>query len=747
VGKPSPSRDRDRPRKARRAALLGLTLALASQSGCGSAPDPSTPSAVDGVLDLSEWDPQSAPYVPLRGQWHLYWHRLIGAPGDLHASPGVAPELHNPDLEFDLDAHAHVVDGREREGWATYRLQLRLPPRFIDDEAADPWMIAVQGQGRPYHLQAFDSEGRSLAPALQSGVVATSADASVASDRDLRSPLLPAQGGSVELLLQSSHFATGYRTRPGEILLGRRSTLDHEHESQRQNRLIVIGVCIVMGLYHLGLFVLRRSERAPLFFALLCLTFALRQFFRFDLFEDRFPDIDAFPLHATLEYISFFAGVPLFIAFLRSLFPEDLPRVIARSIGGLAALACVLTVLPLGLAEAVLDLYEPFTLLIGLIAAMAMLRAILYRRDPSVTMILGIGIACLLATILNDILFNLRLISSRPLEHVGMFAFIFAQAMVLALLNMRARRQAEDLSLGLRRFVPGEFSQLLGKEDITDVDLGDAVLSEMTVFFCDIRGFTSLSERNDVSSTFSLLNTIYARLAPLIREHGGFIDKYIGDAIMAIFPGPPADSLRAAVAIAQATRSISLPDTLTHTAGSNAHLAVGIGIHRGPVMLGTIGERKRMEATVISDAVNVASRLEGLSKRFGAGILVSGDLYRALTTGEDRGAAPLARESRSLGQIRLAGKRRSLPVYEVFSGDPAPLRELKARTREEFASALASFERGDFAAAEEGFSRLRGEAQGEPADRAAAVYAAAAAKFVASPPTRPWSGIFAFNAK
>ena len=742
MGKPSPSRARDRSPKA--AGLLALALTVASLGACGSAPARSTPSAVDGVLDLSEWDPHSAPYVPLRGQWHLYWHRLIDAPDDLHGSPSVAPALHGPDLEFDLDADALVVDGREREGWGTYHLRLRLPPRHLDDDDdADPWMIAVQGQGRPYHLQVFDSEGRSLAPALRSGLVATSAEAWIASDRDLRSPLLPAKDGTVELLLQSSYFATGYRTRPGDIVLGRRSTLDHEHESQRQNRLIVIGVCIVMGLYHLGLFILRRSERAPLFFALLCLTFALRQFFRFDLFEDRFPDVDAFPLHATLEYTSFFAAIPLFIAFLRSLFPLDLPRAIARSIGAIAALACLLTVLPLGLAATVLDLYEPFTLIIGLVAATVMLRAIRHRRDPSVTMILGIGIACLLATTLNDILHNLRIIATRPLEHVGMFAFIFSQAMVLALLNMRARRQAEDLSLGLRRFVPGEFSQLLGKEDITDVDLGDAVLSEMTVLFCDIRGFTSLSERNDVSSTFSLLNTIYARLAPLIREHGGFIDKYIGDAIMAIFPGPPVDSVRAAVAIAQATRSISLPDSLTHTASSNAHLAVGIGIHRGAVMLGTIGERKRMEATVISDAVNIASRLEGLSKHFGAGILVSGDLYRALTASDPQ----IAGESRSLGQIRLAGKRRSLAVYEVFSGDPAPVRQLKARTQDAFASALTSFERGDFAAAAEAFSALSGGAHGEPSDKAAAVYAAASEHFIADPPSQPWSGVFAFREK
>ncbi len=185
----------------------------------------------------------------------------------------------------------------------------------------------------------------------------------------------------------------------------------------------------------------------------------------------------------------------------------------------------------------------------------------------------------------------------------------------------------------------------------------------------------------------------------------------------------------------------------THTAGSSSQLAVCLLYHRGPVMLGTIGEHKRMEATVISDAVNIASRLEGLSKRFGAGILVSGDLHRALVADRDAGDASLADESRFLGQIRLAGKRRSLPVYEVFSGYPAPLRELKSRTQAEFASALASFESGDFEAAAERFSGLCAEAGSSAGDPAASVYAAAAEKYAAKPPSGPWSGIFAVSGK
>ncbi|HGG57926.1 MAG TPA: adenylate/guanylate cyclase domain-containing protein [Nannocystis exedens] len=614
-------------------------------------------------------------------------------------------------------------------------------------------MIAIDTQGRPYELEIIGADGRPLASSMQAGQVGRSAETWVPSERDQHRELLPTANGPIDLILRTGYFTTGNRIKRTEISIGRSSDLGHSLERSRQNRLILIGVCIVMGFYHLGLYLLRRGERAPLYFALLSILFAIRHFFRFDLFEDRFPGLDAYPLHAAVEYSTFFFGVAFFIAFLRSLFPLDLPLVAVRGVAAVASICSLLVFLPLRLGEGVLSFFEFFTIIVIILAAILMVRAIIFRRDPQVTAILGIGIAVLLVVTFHDILYNLRVISSAPLEHLGVFSFIFAQAMVLALLNMRSRKQAEDLARSLRRLVPGEFSQILGKQDITNVELGDSVLSEMTVLFCDIRGFTGLSERNEVGEVFSLLNAIYARLVPLIREHGGFIDKYIGDAIMAIFPASPVESVRASIAIFEATRSIQLPSELAQTTTLSRHLAVGIGIHSGSVMLGMIGEQQRMEATVIADVVNVASRLEGLSKHFGAGILISGELYRALAS-EDSGDERIARETRSLGRVRLAGKRQSVEVYEVFVGDQAELRAVKRAGLADFAAALAHFEAGDFAAAKAGFSSLCTEKNractedGEPlVDQPAAIYAAASAELLLSPPEDEWQGILEIHGK
>ncbi len=730
--------------------LLSLALTctpLIAQVGCNSIAPAAAPLAIDGTLDLTNWSPELQGIVPLRGEWQLYWHRLLTS-SDFHsAGPIAAAVLHSPNLEFDKSVSGQDVGDRDREGFATYRLRVRMPQRSPAEEAADPWMIAIDTQGRPYELELVGADGRPLASMMRAGRVGKSAEAWVPSERDQHRELLPAANGLIEIILRTGYFATGNRIKKTEISLGRSSDLGHSIERSRQNRLILIGICLVMGFYHLGLYLLRRGERAPLYFSLLSILFSVRHFFRYDLFEDRFPGLDAYPLHASIEYSTFFFSVALFIAFLRSLFPLDLPRFASRGVAAVAITCSLLVALPLRIGAAVLSFFELFTIIAIILASVLMVRAIVFRRDPPVTTILGIGIAVLLAVTLNDILLNLALISSTPLEHFGVFAFIFAQAMVLALLNMRSRKQAEDLARSLRRFVPGEFSQILGKQDITNVELGDSVLSEMTVLFCDIRGFTGLSERNDVGEVFSLLNAIYARLVPLIREHGGFIDKYIGDAIMAIFPASPVDSVRASVAIAEAARSIELPTELAQTTLLARHLAVGIGIHRGSVMLGMIGEQQRMEATVIADVVNVASRLEGLSKHFGAGILISGELYRSLVS-ENSGDELIARETRSLGRVRLAGKRQSVEVYEVFVGDGAELRAVKRGGLADFAAALAHFEAGDFAAATAGFSALcapknpGSTGQGQPpVDQPAAIYAAASSELLASPPEHEWQGI------
>jgi class 3 adenylate cyclase len=215
-------------------------------------------------------------------------------------------------------------------------------------------------------------------------------------------------------------------------------------------------------------------------------------------------------------------------------------------------------------------------------------------------------------------------------------------------------RTLKRINESLERFIPREFLGFLGKENIVEVELGNWSEREMTIFFLDIRNFTSLSENMSPQDNFRFLNSFLSIFGPIVRTHGGFIDKYPGDGIMALFPGGPDEALSSALEM----RERLVDYNAGRAKGGYAPIRFGIGIHAGPLMLGTIGENNRMDSTVISDSVNTASRLEGLTKKFSKDILVSGRTLGAL-------ARPGDYETRYLGDEVVKGKAMAVEVFEL----------------------------------------------------------------------------------
>ncbi len=279
------------------------------------------------------------------------------------------------------------------------------------------------------------------------------------------------------------------------------------------------------------------------------------------------------------------------------------------------------------------------------------------------------------------------------------------------------------------RFVPREFLEHLGRRSLADVRLGDHVEREMTVFFSDIREFTALSESMTPQENFDFLNSYLRQATPILRARGGFVDKYIGDAIMALFPESPADALSAAVDL---QRQLVAYNTGRASAGYAA-LKIGIGLHRGTLILGTIGEDERMQTTVIADAVNVASRIEGLTKTYGVPLLVSGSVVEGLSE-QERGSHHL----RNLGAVKAKGKTRSVEIFECFDNDPEPLAEHKRKTADRFAKAMEHFRRGMFLSAGAIFAEI---AKKSPEDTVAAHFLQSCAlTTVRDRGPAPWDG-------
>jgi class 3 adenylate cyclase/CheY-like chemotaxis protein len=272
-------------------------------------------------------------------------------------------------------------------------------------------------------------------------------------------------------------------------------------------------------------------------------------------------------------------------------------------------------------------------------------------------------------------------------------------------------------TVALTRFVPREFLRLLGRERVADVRLGDHVSKDLTILFADIRGFTSMSETFGPSGTFRFLNGCLSRIAPHIHANGGFIDKYIGDAVMALFPSNSLGAVRAAVAIQTEVDSYNREHGLTED--DREGLAIGVGIFRGPTMLGTIGEPRRFEATVISDAVNVAARLEALTRRLGVRVLVGESVLTDLSDANIT--------LRPLGRVVARGRGEPVAVWEVLDADSAEVRREKSETMEGFLSAIDAFERGAFSEAIEAFD---GVLERSPNDGPSWIYQQACQRFL-----------------
>jgi class 3 adenylate cyclase/HAMP domain-containing protein len=255
-----------------------------------------------------------------------------------------------------------------------------------------------------------------------------------------------------------------------------------------------------------------------------------------------------------------------------------------------------------------------------------------------------------------------------------------------------------DLTEAYSRFVPKEILTTLNKQSILELGLGDNVRKEMTVLFSDIRSFTTISESMTPEEIFRFINSYLENVGPIVRHHGGYIDKYIGDSVMALFPGGPDDALATAIEMQAHAR---LFNTVRHNdVKETIELRIGIGIHTGDLMLGTIGEPQRMEGTVISDAVNLASRIEGLTKLYNAPILISFATYEKLQHPDNFNI-------RRLDRVRVKGKQQWVEIIEVLDDINNPESTRKLELKEDFDKAVMVFQAEEFAEALALFSDIK----------------------------------------
>lgn len=257
----------------------------------------------------------------------------------------------------------------------------------------------------------------------------------------------------------------------------------------------------------------------------------------------------------------------------------------------------------------------------------------------------------------------------------------------------------------ISKFVPNAFIHSLGRKDIMEIKLGDSVAQEVTVLFSDIRNYTTLAEQMTPEENFQFVNAFNRRMGPIIQQNNGFVNQYLGDAIMALFKNTPQDALKSAI---QMQNILSIYNQ-KRIEKKWPLIKIGIGFHTGSLIMGIIGDEHRMDAATISDSVNIAARIESLTKHYGVSILLSEDSYQQITDKETFSCL-------YLGKVLVKGKRQPIGIYECYDGDTAEQRLKKKVTSMDFDNGMKAYLQPDFPKAIHYFEKvITQNASDEPA--------------------------------
>ncbi|MBI2730383.1 MAG: GAF domain-containing protein [Sphingobacteriales bacterium] len=328
----------------------------------------------------------------------------------------------------------------------------------------------------------------------------------------------------------------------------------------------------------------------------------------------------------------------------------------------------------------------------------------------------------------NDLklLTTLALQSSAAIES----ALLYEKSILEAREREESMRRIHDVT---KKFVPNEFIKSLGHEVITDVKLGDHVEKIVTVLFSDIREYTTLSERMTPKENFNFVCSFNERMGPIIQNHNGFINQYLGDAIMAIFPENAQDALMAAIDMQKELQHFNE----IRESSNKSPIKIGIGMHTGPLIMGITGDDDRMDATTISDTVNTASRLESLTKYYKAGIILSDITVNQITPSEKF-------YTRSLGPVQLKGKQAAVNIFECINSYTDEEAQKKLATLDLFHTGLQYYLTKSF---DEALSAFETVCRKDAADQTARIFLSATKKCIENGVPENWAGVGAMMNK
>ncbi|UTC89366.1 adenylate/guanylate cyclase domain-containing protein [Treponema denticola] len=423
---------------------------------------------------------------------------------------------------------------------------------------------------------------------------------------------------------------------------------------------ILAGILLLAAAFFISLFIFYPKEKQSLYFGLLAANFCLRiccydEF----LLTTIIPGISGESLFR-IGYITLPLGIMFAALFINNLFSKIKKRYwFVMLVPGI--LYIIINIFaPIRLSAALLQHAQIYVLLFAVYNIIVVIRAALKKDASAILFLTGFSIFLILGV--RDVLIANRIIQGFFLSHIGVLVLLIPMAIVV-LRNFRdssdrvigITKQIEATNEALAKFVPNEFMNFLRKKHV-DIKLGDNILKDMYIAFIHLGVYTDLETEKDRLGLLKIYNYTLANINPIIQTHNGFIDKYLTEGLMVLFHGSADDVINCMLEI----KSVVQFENMEREISKLPKIDLAVGIHYGRLMLGTIGEEERMDSTVISDVVNVASRLHFYALKKRVNIFISEVVKKNITNLSINEV-----KFEYNGLVRFRGKDEPVRIYEV----------------------------------------------------------------------------------
>lgn len=474
--------------------------------------------------------------------------------------------------------------------------------------------------------------------------------------------VLPTYGlKNAVLVFHISNFSDRYPGFSKPIQFGTYSTIVAQKNKDTIIFVILAGYLLVAGAFFISLYLFYPKEKNALYFGLMCINFSVRiccydEF----LMTIIMPHINSIFLFK-LGYVTFNIAIILVCLFVQELFHMTKKIFLYLSFTPIIIYLLMNIFASTYTSSANLHYAQIYVLMLGIYNIAVVLISLIKKNEEAKLFLLGLSLFLVMA--IRDVLVANRVIEGRFFAHFGVLALLIPMSIIVLRSFrlsynriMNITEEIDETNNALARFLPNEFMRFLNKKHV-DVKLGDHILKEMYVAFIHIGLSKNLEYKEERLRALEIYNNALQEINPVIEAYNGFIDKYLPEGLMLLFNSSAEDVIKCMLKLEELVGKENVARILR----AEEKITFACGVHYGRLMIGTIGEEERMDSTVISDAVNVASRLHFYALQQKVSIFVS-DVVKNNFQKEDTGKNIIFCYK---GKVQFRGKDETIDIYEV----------------------------------------------------------------------------------